>query len=66
MKNRKQLFRAALAMADMTAGEWADAEGFSAEHLSLVLNERRIGSQAFLAKIDGFIKQHMGRKAVAA
>lgn len=63
--NRKQLFRAALAIADMTAGEWASAEGFSAEHLSLVLNGHRIGSATLMGKIDGFIKQHMGKRPTA-
>lgn len=63
--NRKQLFRAALAMAGLTAGQWAEQEGFSQEHLSLVLNEKRTGSDAFLERIDSFTAEHLHNKTAA-
>jgi hypothetical protein len=60
--SRKQLFRAALALAEMTAAEWAEREGTSESYLSLVLNQKR-DSEALTKKIDAFaakeIQKHM-------
>lgn len=61
---RKRLFRAALAMADLTAGEWAEKVGISESYLSLILNEKR-PSEAVDAKIDAFIEQHVAVQTVA-
>jgi hypothetical protein len=56
--SRKQLFRAALALADLTAGEWAEREGTSESYLSLVLNEKR-ESEALTSKIDAFTHKQL-------
>lgn len=62
--SRKQLFRVALAIADLTAREWAEREGTSESYLSLVLNEKRV-SPSLTPKIDAFIRKHVGTKRLA-
>lgn len=56
--SRKQLFRAALAIAGLTAGQWAEQESLTPEHLSRVLNSRR-ASGALIEKIDAFIAEKL-------
>ena len=63
--SRKQLFRAALAIADLTARDWAEREGTSESYLSLVLNGKRV-SPSVEPKIDQFIRKHVGRAMTAA
>jgi hypothetical protein len=63
--SRKQLFRAALAIANLTAREWAEREGTSDSYLSLVLNEKRV-SPSLAPKIDQFIRKHVSRELTAA
>lgn len=55
--SRKQQFRAALALAGLTAKEWADREGIDETYLSRVLNEQRT-NEAIIAKVDAFTKRH--------
>jgi CRP-like cAMP-binding protein len=57
---RKQRFRAALAAAGLTAGQWAESAGYSQEHLSRVLNER-LDSDALCVLIDAFIAEQMSK-----
>ena len=54
---RKAAFRAALALAGMTQGEWAKANGYSLGHLSEFLHEKR-QSAVLAAKIDAFVKDN--------
>ena len=63
-KSRKQLFRIALAAADLTAQEWAEREGTSESYLSRVVNGKRV-SPSLEPKIDAFIRKHAGLLAAA-
>lgn len=56
--SRKQLFRAALAIADLTAAQWAKREGITPVHLSFVLGEKR-ESRSLIEKVDAFIAEHL-------
>jgi hypothetical protein len=56
--SRKQLFRAALAIAGMTAARWAESEGITAQYLSTVLNGKAF-SKRLDAKIDAFVHTHL-------
>jgi hypothetical protein len=56
--SRKQLFRAALAIAGLTAAEWADREKITAQWLSMVLNEKH-SSLTLTEKIDAFTRAHL-------
>lgn len=59
---RKALFRAALAVAGLTAKEWAAEAGVTAGWLSMILNEKD-ESITLTEKIDAFIaKQFDGHK----
>ena len=62
--NRKQLFRAALALAGLTARDWAEREGISESYLSFVLNGKR-ESDALNEKINAFTNGMMGKRATA-
>lgn len=62
---RKQLFRAALAIAGQSAREFAEAEGITPQWLSQVLNERE-ESIRLTVKIDTFIAKHMAGHASLA
>jgi hypothetical protein len=61
--NRKALFRATLALAGLTAEQWAAKEGVTAGHLSQVLSEKR-ESRTLTEKIDAFVLAY--RKQFAA
>jgi hypothetical protein len=61
--NRKARFRAALALAGMTAEEWAEQQDVTPGHLSQVLAGKR-ESQTLIEKIEAFTKKHVA--AVAA
>jgi hypothetical protein len=63
--SRKQLFRAALAIAGLTAAQWADRESITPEHLSRVLNSRR-ESGTLIEKIDAFIAEKLPDHAPSA
>lgn len=63
--DRKRLFRAALALRKMTAGQWAQAEGISESFLSLLLSEKRQSEQV-TARIDAFIEKHLNKHAALA
>ena len=63
--NRKALFRAALALNEMTAAEWADKNGITGGAVSLNLSGFR-SSAELTAKIDAFIEQHMGKQRALA
>lgn len=63
--SRKQVFRAALAIAGLTARQWAEREGTSESYLSLVLNEKR-ESEALTQKIDTFARKHLPEHAAMA
>lgn len=55
---RKSAFRAALALAGMTQGEFAASQGVSDSQLSLVLDGKR-QSDALDAAIDEFTAKHL-------
>ncbi len=59
--SRKQLFRAALAIAGTTAAEWAEQNGYSTGHLSRVLNGKVTSSADLAALMDRFIAAHVGQ-----
>lgn len=61
--DRKARFRAALALTDMTAAEWAQEQGVTPSHLSQVLRGLR-ESKSLTEKIDAFAKKHV--RTVAA
>lgn len=64
--SRKALFRAALAIAGVTAKQWAESEGITGGWLSMVLNGRE-ESITLTEKIDAFIAKHMaGHVALAS
>jgi hypothetical protein len=63
--SRKQLFRAALAIASLTAEQWAEKEGVTAGHVSQVLSGKR-ESKALTDKIDGFVRQHLDKHTALA
>ena len=63
--SRKALFRAALAGVELTAAQWAEREGITPEHLSLVLNGKR-ESRSLDEKIDGFIRVRLNEHAALA
>ena len=63
--SRKQLFRAALAIADLTASQWAEREKLTPEHLSLVLNGKR-ESAALNERIDTFVREHLSKHTALA
>lgn len=56
--SRKQLFRAALAIADLTAEQWAEQEGVTSGHLSMILSGVR-HNERIEARIDAFTKQQL-------
>lgn len=55
---RKSRFRAALALAGLTAAAWAEQNGVTAGHLSQVLAGKHT-SRALNEKIDAFTKKYM-------
>lgn len=57
-KARKSRFRAALALANLTAEEWAESEGITAGHLSHVLTGKR-ESLTLCEKIDAFTRKQL-------
>lgn len=56
--SRKQLFRAALAIAGMTGKRWADEHGVTRVHLWYVLEGDR-ESASLTEAVDAFIAQHL-------
>lgn len=56
--SRKARFRAALALAGITAEEWAEQHGVTPGHLSRVLTGKR-DSKGLLDKIDQFTRVHL-------
>jgi hypothetical protein len=62
--SRKQLFRAALAIAGLSAGEWAEQQGITPQWLSMVLNSKA-DSITLNKKIDAFVKEWIGRNTAA-
>jgi len=63
--SRKQLFKAALALAGLTATQWADREGLTPMHLSMVLNGKR-DSLRLNEKIDAFVRKHLDKHTALA
>lgn len=59
--SRKQLFRAALAMAGLTAEQWAASEGITAGHLSQVVTGKR-ESVTLTAKVDEFVRDEFAKR----
>lgn len=55
---RKRQFRKALALAEMTAAEWAEANKIGATYLSRVLAGKSV-SQPTCDRIDAFIAKHL-------
>lgn len=58
LARRKQLFRAALALADLTAERWAQEHGITASYLSHILSGNR-ESEDIDAEIEAFTKQYL-------
>lgn len=63
---RKQLFNAALAITGLTAREWAEREGVTAGHLSMILADKRSNDE-ITKRIDAYVRKHMtGHTALAS
>lgn len=62
--SRKQLFRAALNLANLTATQWAEQEGITPEHLSRVLNSH-VESGSLNGKIDAFTRDTLAAHVAA-
>lgn len=56
--SRKGAFHAALALAGMTQRDWANQEGVTGGHVTLVLSGRRT-SKSLTDKIDAFIREYL-------
>jgi hypothetical protein len=56
--SRKQLFRAALAIAGLTAEQWGAREGVTSGHLSMILSGVRY-NEGIVERIDAFTKQQL-------
>lgn len=56
--SRKQLFKAALAIAGLTGKQWAEGEGITPQWLSMVLSGKEV-SGTLTTKIDAFIAEHL-------
>lgn len=63
--SRKQLFRAALAIAGLTAGQWAQREGITGNYLSQVLGGK-LKSKRLDTKIDAFTEKHLSSASANA
>lgn len=63
-ESRKRRFRSALALADMTAAEFAEINGVTPAHLSFVLSGKRTSAR-ILEAIDRFIAT-VSKREVAA
>ena len=63
--SRKQLFRASLALAGMTAKQWAEREGIGHSYLSAVLAGRMV-SKRLDEKIDAFTRDTLSRTTALA
>ena len=64
--SRKALFAAALVEAGTSANRWADeVGGVSSSHLYRTLDDPKL-SAPLTAKIDAFIRKHIGRELTAA
>jgi hypothetical protein len=55
---RKSRFRAALALAGLTATEWAEANDVTQAHLSQVLDGKR-ESRSLMEKVEAFTEKHL-------
>jgi predicted transcriptional regulator len=58
LEGKRKAFRAALALAGLTQTKWAELEGITQEHVSLVLSGKR-DSARLIEKIDAFIAKHL-------
>jgi hypothetical protein len=56
--SRKARFRAALALAGISAASWAETAGITSAHLSLVLAGKR-ESRSLVQKIEAFTAKHL-------
>lgn len=56
--NRKSAFKAALLLSNQTMTDFADKQGVSLGHLSMVLHSRR-DSNRLNAEVDALIHQHL-------
>lgn len=59
---RKARFRAALALSEMTATEWAQFHGITQQHLSQVLDGKR-ESRSLVEKIEAFTEKKLATVA---
>lgn len=57
--SRKQLFRAALALAGIDAEQFAAQAGVTGGHVSQVLDGKR-ESKTLTDKVDAFVEKHLG------
>lgn len=63
--SRKALFRAALALNETSVSKWAAENGISGSYVHIALGGYQ-GAVDLNAKIDAYIKQHMGRQIARA
>lgn len=63
--SRKRLFRAALAIAGMTAEQWGQKEGVTSGHLSMILAGKRT-NEDIEARIEAFTTKHLSRTVALA
>lgn len=61
--DRKRKFKAALALAGLTAQQWAEKEGVTRQHLNSTLNDES-ESKPLTEKIDAFIVE-VGERVAA-
>jgi len=59
---RKARFRAALALAGLTAKQWAEQQDITPSHLSQVLSGKH-ESRTLIEKVDAFTKKHVRQVA---
>lgn len=62
---RKKRFKAARALAGITAKEWARSRGVTFQHLNEVLDGNRI-SPRLDAEVDAFVAKHLDRPTAVA
>lgn len=62
---RRKRFRKALALAELTMGEWCEVERITYGHLYQVLSGRR-ESASLLDRVDAFTAKHLDSRGTAA
>lgn len=64
-ESRRKRFKKALALAELTMGEWCEGERISYGHLYQVISGRR-ESASLLQRVDAFTAEHLDSRSTAA